>query len=240
MDKKEILQTLQIFGLNEKEAKTYFVSLELGLAKVNEISKKSGVIRETTYSIIDSLLRKGLLSYVIKSGIKYFEAADPKKLKSILQEKEKLIDKILPNLEILNKMKTIKPKIGLYEGKEGIKTIMEDILQTKEKEILIIASNKNLSEILRFYFPNFVKKRIKLGIRIKLLTDKKVLTKQLIKYKYLPKEFKFKTANYIYANKIVIISLSQKEPIGILIEDKEIADAQKNFFNLLWHLLKRS
>ena len=238
MNKEEILDILQKFGLNEKEAKVYLSALELGSSRVNEISKKAGIIGETTYGIINLLLQKGLMSYVIKSGVKYFEAAEPQKLKQILKEKEQAIDRILPELKVLAKYNIKKPKVELYEGKAGLKTVMEDILKTKEKEILAITSNKHLKKILEFYIPNFIKRRIKLGIKIKVLTDEKVFTRKLIKYKYLPKEVEFKTANYIYDNKIAIISLTQKEPIGIIIENKEIADTQRNFFNLLWKLLK--
>jgi len=182
-------------------------------ARVNGISKKSQIIRESTYGILKSLIEKGLVSYVIKSGIKYFESASPKKLKAILKEKEQLIEKIIPDLENLKKFQVSKPKIELYEGKEGIKTIMEDLLTSKE-EILTLASNKHLTKLLEFYFPNFVRRRIKLGIKTRLLTDQEVLTKELIKYKYLPKNFEFDTAQYVYDDKIAIISLNQREPIG--------------------------
>ena len=35
-----------------------------------------------------------------------------------------------------------------------------------------------------------------------------------------------------------MISLNQKEPIGIIITDKEINQTQKNLFEILWSLLK--
>ena len=155
METHDISNTLEKFGLTKNEAIIYLASIELGSAKVNEISKKAKIIRESTYGILKSLIEKGLISYVIKSGIKYFEAAEPKKLKSILKEKEQLIDNILPELEILKKSQVPKPNIKIFEGKEGIKTIMEELLTSKE-EILSIASNKNLKQLFEFYFPNFV------------------------------------------------------------------------------------
>ena len=238
MNEKEIISKLEDFGLSINEAKVYLASLTLGSSKVNEISKKTEIIRETTYGIINSLIQKGLMSYVIKSGVKYFEAANPIKLKQILKEKELQINEIFPVLNELKKSVIKKPKIEVYEGKKGLKTIMGDLLKSKT-EILTIASNKNLKSLFEYYFPNFVKRRIKQGIKTKLLTDEKVLTKELIEYKYLPKSFDFKTANYIYKDKFAIISLSQKEPIGIIIEDKEIAKSQRNQFNLLWSLIDK-
>ena len=239
MNKEEILHYLEEIGLNRNESKVYFASLELGLAKVNEISKKAGIIRETTYGINNSLVQKGLMCSVLKSGVRYFESAEPKKLKSILEERLIVINKMMPTLEEVRKSKVDKPKIELYEGKEGLKTVMEDLL-TSKKEILTIASNKHLKQLFEFYFPHFVKKRIKLGIKIKVLTDEKVLTTELIDYKFLPPDYKFKTATWIYNNKVAMVSLSQKEPVGVIIENTEIANAQKSQFNLLWLLLKNS
>lgn len=237
MDNEETLKVLQEFGLNEKEAKVYLASLELGLARVNEISKKTGIFRETTYGVIDSLMRKGLIGYVIKSGVKYFESADPEKLKSILKEKETLMNKALPYLESLQRLKTVKPKIELYEGKEGLKTVMDDILKTERKEILGITSQKNLEKILKFYFPQFIKKRVRLGINIKLLIDKKPITTKLLEFKRLPKNFEIETSNYVYGDRIAMISSVQEEPVGMIIENREIADTQRKMFNLLWSSL---
>lgn len=236
MKKEELLHYLEEIGLNRNESKVYFASLELGLAKVNEISKKAGIIRETTYGIINSLVQKGLMSSVLKSGVRYFESAEPKKLKSIIEERLTVVKKIMPDLEEARRHEVSRPKIELYEGREGLKTVMEDLLTTKE-ELLTIASNKYLKKIFEFYFPQFVKRRVKLGIRTKLLTDDKVLTKELIEFKFLPKNYTFKTATWIYDNKVAMLSLSQKEPVGVIIEDTEIANSQRNQFHLLWSLL---
>ncbi len=74
--KEEILRDL---GLTEKEIKVYLTSLSLGQSTVNAIAKKSQLNRVTCYDILKYLKEKGLVSYVIKSGVKYFEAAEPQK-----------------------------------------------------------------------------------------------------------------------------------------------------------------
>ena len=231
-----IVDSLENFGLNQKEAKIYLTILKLGVAKVSDVAKKAGIIRETVYGVINSLVQKGLVSSIIKSGVRYFEAAEPTKLKVILKEKLGAIEKILPELEEIKQKRGPKPKVELFEGKEGLKTMMEDIL-TSKTEILTIASNKSLREMFEFYFPNFVKRRVELKIPTRLLTDGKVMTKKMIKYRFLPKSYKFKTATWVYNDKVAIVSLSQKEPIGVLIEDYEISNSQKNQFELIWSLL---
>ena len=77
-------QILKEYGLSDNEIKVYLASLSLGTSKVNEISKKADLLRTTTYEVLKTLVEKGLVSYVIKSGVRYFEAAYPNKLINIL------------------------------------------------------------------------------------------------------------------------------------------------------------
>src|SRR3989344_161295 len=127
-----INEALKDWGLNDKEAKVYLATLQLGLSRVNDIAKKAGILRETTYFVLNSLIQKGLVGYVLKSGVKFFEAADPGKFISILKEKETKMKEILPNLEEIKKSIIEKPVVELYEGKEGLKTILDDIIKTKQ------------------------------------------------------------------------------------------------------------
>jgi sugar-specific transcriptional regulator TrmB len=236
MVEENLVASLEKFGLSNNESKIYLAVLELGLTKVNEISRKTGIVRETTYGIINSLIKKGLISYVIKSGIKHFEASDPSKLKQILKEKEEIIQNILPSLNELKKSTPSKPKVEFYEGKDGMKTVIEDLL-TANKEILAISSTKGLRQLFEFYFPGAVKRREELGIKVRMLSDDPPFSRKLLQSKKLPKNFEFNTATWIYNKKVAMISLNNKEPIGIVIEDEEINKTQRNTFELLWKLI---
>ena len=78
-----------------------------------------------------------------------------------------------------------------------------------------------------------MRKREELGIKAKLIVDKKPPTRKLTEYKLIKK--KFKTSTVIYGDKIAIFSLNKKEPIGVLIKDKEIADTQRIVFDIMWN-----
>ena len=187
---------------------------------------------------------KGLVSYVIKSGKQYFEVAEPEKLLNILREKESKISKILPDLKNIYKSVIEKPKIEFYEGKEGLKTILDDIIRIKE-EILVYCSTKKQLQLLRFYFPNFIRRRIKERIKTKVITEKskealEIHSKdkeELREMKFLPKDLEFPTSTNIYGNKVAILSL-EKEIVGVIIENENIANTQRNVFDLLWDIAK--
>ena len=236
-------QELKDFGLSDKEIKVYLACLMFGSALVNDIAKKAGTYRTYTYEVLKSLIGKGLVSYVIKNGKQYFEASPPEKLIRILKEKEIKINKILPELKNIYKTSLEKPKVQLYEGKEGLKTILDDIINTK-KEILVYGSTEKQTNVLQFYFPNYIKRRVKAGIKTRVITEKstntiamlKNQTKELRQSKFIA-GLKFETVNYIYGNKVAILTL-EKEVIGLVIENDSISNTQKQLFELLWRIAK--
>ncbi len=241
-------QALEKFGLETREAAIYLKLLELGQSTANNISKSTRILRQTVYEILDKLIEKGLVSHSIKGGVKYFEAADPSKFKSILSEKQKIIDSVLPQLGAIQKLTVTKPKIEVYEGIEGLKSIYNDIIKSKPKELLEYGNSQSFIEIMKFYFiENYIKRRVERKIRLRLLTEKNEITKEhyatdkksLRETKYLLDIHEISTAGYIYGNKVAMLSLVEN-PVGVIIENTEFADTQRVFFELLWKNASRN
>ncbi|MBN2052230.1 helix-turn-helix domain-containing protein [Candidatus Woesearchaeota archaeon] len=234
-------EELRRLGWSENEIRVYIGVLELGSAKVDAISKRMPLPRTTIYGILKSLLEKGTVSYVIKSGVKYFTAIDPRRLVSIQEEKIGALKRILPQLEIIKQTVGEKPTIELYEGKSGVKTIFEDMLKAKQA-ICGYGNTQLMSDLLEHYVPNYVNRRIDEKIFFRLITElsdksklmRKEDKKALRETKFIEKLKETTNATYIYGNKVAIITLLKKEPIGILIENEEVQKSQKVIFEILW------
>jgi sugar-specific transcriptional regulator TrmB len=54
-------QQLAKFGLNEKEARIYLASLELGAASVQTLAEAASVHRVSAYDILEGLEQKGFI-----------------------------------------------------------------------------------------------------------------------------------------------------------------------------------
>lgn len=93
--KEEILRSL---GLNNKEVKIYLANLQIGSNLVQKIANFANLNRTSAYDLLKSLEQKGFVSYTIKSGKKYYQAVDPKKIIDLLKEKELMIKKYYRNL----------------------------------------------------------------------------------------------------------------------------------------------
>jgi len=241
METKEHI--LKEYGLRENEVKVYVAALSLGSSRVHDISQKADLLRTTTYEVLKALVEKGLASSVIRSGVRYFEAAAPSKLITILEERKERIRSILPALESLKAAVTEKPTIEVYEGKAGLKTILDDIIKTGPRETLQLGSAR-IFEVLRFSFPQWITRRVKAKISTRILQERVPAIQELKKddkralreIRFLPQGFRINTHMQIYESKIAILTLRKDEPIGVIIEDKDIVETQASLFRVLWEM----
>ena len=234
-------------GFSEKEASVYLALLELGPSTTSEISRMAKINRTTGYDILESLVSDGLVNSIGKTKIQKFVAENPDKVivfleNKIKQSEEKLKQayNLLPELFSIYNEKE-KPKVKYYEGVEAVKEVFEDTL-TAEKEIIGYAVGTDAFEsvgekYLRDYFRRRVAKNIKVRViapddidTLKVIAkDKEELRESLT----VPRDkFYFTTETNIYNNKV--LTVSWKEKFAVLVESKEIADAQKKVFELAW------
>jgi len=241
----DLYQKLVNYGLTEKEAKIYLATLELGMSTVNTIAKKSKIFRTYCYDILRSLSEKGLVTSIIKKQIKYYEAVDPSKFVHLLHDKEEKIKEAIPQLKLLKATAVFKPLTEVYEGKEGIKSIHMDILQTGVDHYVLGAATA-IIEFLGPWFDYYVKERVKKNIKVKVLIEEspasrtvlKSAKKSLREVRYFPLLKNINTTTYIYGNKIAMIMYA-KEKFGVIIQSQELTQTQKTIFETLWKIAEK-
>ncbi len=245
----ELIKIMKEFGLSEKETELYLKLLELGSTTSGILRSELGFYSKTIYELLNKLIGKGLVSFVIKSNTKYFEADNLEKFLDIIEEEKENLDlreknfrKILPELNERKLLKNELQEATIYKEKNGMKTIFEDQLKQKE-EILVFGGGGNFKESLMFYSELWHKKRVKLKIRVRLLLSEKfrgnkdLKNYKLIKIKFLPEEFDNPAPAVVYGNKVAI-TIWGKVPLAILIKGSEVSRSYKSYFNLLWKIAK--
>lgn len=244
------IEALKEFGLSEKEAKVYLCLLGLGEALASEIAKKTEIARQLIYDIFERLIELGLVSFVVKDNKKYFRSAPPQQLTSILKEKQNAIQEVMPEFKKIQKSKECKkPKIEVYEGIQGMKTVLGDILRTEKKELIVYGSSKSSFEVIPIFMEQWHKKRIKQKLTVRIIynkteeTQKRVKeykeTLKLMEVKYLPINVLSPTATLIYSNKIALMVWLKNEPYATLIESKELKNIYKEYFEMIWKIAKK-
>lgn len=236
-------EELKAYGLSEKEIKIYVSCLKTGSITANRISELTGIRRSTVYEVIESLKKKGLIISFKKEKKYYFEASKPKVLIDSLSEKEKLIRRILPELNKISKSLTEKPTISLYEGKVGIRNAVNEMLNSKE--ILIYGASKEGDKIFSGYTSNFAQKRVERKILMKAIiedippkhmTEGKV--KRYTKIRTLKPFENHKVVYFIYNNNLLICTLGE-ELIAIKIKSPLLVQSQRIVFEKLWKISKK-
>ncbi len=231
---------LQELGLTANEAKIYLALVDLGSSLAGTISRKTGIHRRTVYDAIERLVEKGLVSYIVKNNRHYFEASNPKQLLSLLEEKKEAIKSILPELEARFSFKKETQETLFFKGKQGLKSIFEDQIK-QGKQILIFGASPKAYNILKYYFKFYDKARVRKKIKVKVIFDSgargKIKKIPHAEIKYLPKNYATPAATNVYGNKVAIINWIER-PLAILINQKEIADSYRKYFEILWKSAK--
>ncbi|MDD5191717.1 MAG: helix-turn-helix domain-containing protein [Candidatus Nanoarchaeia archaeon] len=239
---------LREIGLTDNEIRVYLELLKKEDALASELSNKTNINRTLIYQILNNLLKKGIISYVIKNNVKYFKASHPSRLLDFLKERESNIKNLIPELLNLTAPSEKKYSVELYEGKEGLKTILGDIVRTKPKEWLDITSGMTIEVLQDYVIDKWEKQRIKARIKARIIindTDTgRKRGKQLEKLKitetrYMPKGLMSPSHIYVYGNRVAITLWVKNFPFGILIKSQEIADRFKEFFEWFWKIAKK-
>ncbi len=244
----EILVSL---GLSRRESEVYYNLLKADDSLASVISEKTQEARTNTYDTLNSLIKKGLVSYVIKNNRKYFMATDPKNLlkwmdlrKDEIDKEKKLVESLLPDLKNLRSENEKKVKVEVFEGKEGFRTALNRTIEDAKKgnkEILMLNALANiLHQIDPIYQDKYyvMKKQEKIHTRYIFNGRVNMPKSPNAEYKFLDFPQNNLAATSIHGDSVVFWLITQPL-IAIIIESKELADSYRNNFNELWKLAQK-
>jgi len=234
---------LEEIGLSDKEAKVYIAVLELGEGSASEIAKKSGVNRATVYFTLENLMKLGLVSATNEEKKQKFVPEDPSQLENIitkqqqeLEQKKKGLKDVVEELNSINSASIKKPIVKYYLGKEGIMRMAMSSFDDVRDDIMWLAFSKDemmkfISEEENTQIANFRKnKNIKAEVLYNWKDDVIKNNETTNALKVDTKEYFFPADISVYKNKIRLTSY--KDQIGIIIENKSIAETLKSIFRL--------
>lgn len=235
-------------GLSDQESTIYLALLELGAATVIDIAQKTKLRRTSVYNFLPRLLDGGLIKTMLVKKKRHFFIDDPRALQNNLQEKEKMLNSLLPELRALHNVIPQKPKVTYYEGEGGMRELYWDSLNSCQPGDTILA----YTGMVDFYkvFPkdfsdDYIAERIKRKIRVKVIAPRTAAAQEwlqtapqsLRQIKLINQEgFTFKADTEIYANKVAMISYKENF-MGVVVESKEISDMQKSAYEVMWRAL---
>ncbi len=238
---------LEDIGLTKGEIKVYLTLLKLGETTTGAVIENSGLSSGKIYEILDKLINKGLVSFIVKEKTKYFSAASPNRILDYLHEKEKDLKnkeeefvKELPSLLAIKETTKKEHETIFFKGFKGFRTAIYEALDSlnSKDEVIAMGIISTKDEKYNIMWQAWHKERIKRKIKCRaIFSDKKtVYYKALKKMKLMEvkviKGITPTAVDVMGAN--VLILTHGKEPSCLLIKNAEIAQSFTTFFNSLW------
>lgn len=244
-------QSLIQAGLAKDQAAVYETLVKRGLSLASDVAYAAGVSRPLTYKVLDELIALGLVEKKEEpKKVARFEAAHPLKLKDVAQKRveeardaESALEGVLGKLTSDFNLRSGKPGVQFFEGREGTLKILWDSLNATE-EIYTYMDIETIAHHAAKENEEYVQARIKKGIPKKILvpdtpfarawlmsgstplTDVRLLSGQRMQ--------PLNVAIEIYNGTISYLAFSEQSVTGTLIRDPSICTMHRYLFECAW------
>jgi HTH-type transcriptional regulator, sugar sensing transcriptional regulator len=243
-----MLKELQDIGLSEKEARVYTASLELGPATADRLAKHAKVNRSTTYVQLESLMKEGLMSTFEEGKKTFFTPESPELLRRLIEKqkdqmsaRERDLSRILPLLLRQFEGAGERPLVRFFPGAEGVHSVREEVLSTKEKKTFSLTSVGLLSKLYdQSYLDDYSDRRRALGIHSQAIYIHEAYFEiagldKLTERRFIPPEELALTIDItVFDDKCAIYSL-KGSLFAMVIESKQISHSMRMIFDYLWN-----
>ncbi len=243
-------ETLELLGLKEKDLAVYLALLELGSAPLRRVAAEVGLSRGTAYDALKRLKLAGLVGHVDASRHRYFMAEDPQKLRGLatrrevaIQEARARIDALLPELKSIAGKSSNRPTVRYYEGAEGARSILEDVLSVTghlKSKTYRVYSSPGIRDLIAAAWPRYNTTRKKRGIHVKAIAiGEGGGTHGMDERRWLSRKSKAPSYIFIYGKRTAYVGADPSgELFGVIIDDASIAATQRMIFEALWENLR--
>lgn len=243
---------LEKLGLTEGEAKVFLALTELGSSTVGPIVKKSKVAYSNIYEILERLIEKGIVSFIIINKTKHFQSVSPSNLLEYLNKKEieivkqkETLSELIPRLEKL-KEQTPKQNATLFIGLKGLRAAYEELFKEAKKgeeNLWVYSHNENYSEQSdNFYLHNWFelsrKYKIKSrGVANNSYASSKFAKKFKKKFELCFVEFPIFSHGETFGDRFLLVSW-EDPVISVLITAKHVSENFNRYFESVWKIAK--
>jgi len=234
-------------GLTGQEARVYLALLELQEAQTGPLCKFTRIASSNIYSILDSLISKGLVSYRVQNNIKVFMPAPPDTLNELFIEKQKKLDEerkevtdMIANLKKQEIKKEPYSNYKYFEGMTGIKALWHEINEKMAPDYTIRCYTGRKGSYERFVgFYNLhhdLRTKKKIPERLIFPHEDMGLAKKrrnkVTEIKFM--DLKNDTEWGVVKDLVYIQYITSKKPRGFLIKDEIFAKTFEQVFDQLW------
>ena len=228
-------------GLTEAEGEIYLSLLREGGQTISGLSRTTKLFRPSIYKALALLKGKKLVSLLSSGKRIVYTAEPPKILEEVARGLQKEISEIIPELESLRNRHGIKPLVRLVDGKEGLRSIFSDVVESLNAgEVFYRYTSESDLEKANSYLPaDYRSRRDAKKLERYVISNQASGSKKKVRLeramKIIPPQtelFEDNIIEIIYGNKVAFLDLTTET--GVIMENPHIASFQKKIFKLLY------
>lgn len=244
MKKNKLSTLLQQIGLSEKESEVYLALLTTGPSRITTIASIAGVKRTTVYSILESLIERGLAREEEKGFKKYVVAESPERVGALLDQWRDNFFQRLPEFQALQRFgEDKKDSIKYYRGLPAIKNMYADIFKSLSRKdtYLVISDTRKWIEIDSVLMNKIARQRADMELNVRIITTNSPEAKHYQKFernfsskmRILPPDVSYNASLTITPNAVIIMEFAPL-PSAIVINHSAVISLGTTLFEIIW------
>lgn len=245
LQRKEIDEVLERFGLGTKDRAAYLALMSLGKATLTPLARSVGLKPTTVQAVLNRLADRGLVKVAKHGSRSEYESLDPIVLRRLLERQAEEVASVLPALRSLGEGTAAPAKIRVY-ARDRMADIFHLALKAKGGVIHEIVAAKDLQDVLGERF-HFTARRVKAGLKLRSL---RVEAREIKRYsaatharelreaRFLPRELTFKTSVLFWDDTVAFLT-TREEGLAWTVQSKTLRETYDQLFNLLWQVSRK-
>lgn len=243
---------LKELGFNRREAEAYLALLRLQHGNAHQVAQEAKLERTTTYDLLDDLVERGLATKSVEGKRQSYLAEPVERLVELTEKQRGAASRLLPILRSLPGTNRRQPILRYYDTIDGIRRVVMETLNSKEKLRRDFAAVDSIVELLgQRFIDRQVEERVRRKVYARSLRSPDSIRgwskkdwylrgdnpKLLREVRILPGSFSFVPVIFIHDDVVTIVS-SSAETFALVLQSKELSRAMKVLFDATWETAK--
>ncbi len=247
---QELSSILAKIGLTARERQVFLALAKAGPSSLKELILKTKLKKPTVYRVVVDLEAKGLIFSDKRKYEKRYTSYEPKRILAQLGNEQRKMRRLelefaelLPQLNTMFRSGEGKPKVEIFQSKDGYEALSNQSLECSEKVIYYLGNIENILKVLGEEYDRgyYIPTRLKRGVAYRLLTLDTPLMREYRKRdaiqnretKLLPKKMLMDSTIMMFDDTVAFFS-EAKEMLALAITSPSIANTMKVVFEDLW------
>jgi sugar-specific transcriptional regulator TrmB len=239
----------ETLGLEYVEGGLYLELIKDRTVPVSKLAEKLGTNRVRIYKAFEKLEKIGLIERE-NDFSKITEVEPPSRVLALLRDKENELkrqlhqfEEIAPELMYSYEKSEKTPRVKIYEGIGQMGKLLLQTLEEVKDEYLWMNEGEDLNALFNteYFYTEYSQKRAKKNVSVRILANTNNISikkfadraeKELRQVRFLPVAYQSPGTITIFNDKIILWNTFI--PRAIMIYDKQLAQIQRDIFEMTW------